>query len=41
LIKVRTGREPKKPYASIEAAKTPAPPKTEQPRVMPTTTLEF
>jgi hypothetical protein len=41
LIKLRTGREPKKPYASIEAAKTPAQPRTEQPRVMPTTTLEF
>ena len=48
LIKLRTGREPKKPYASIEAAKTPAPPKADQAkgnsgysRVTPTTTLEF
>ena len=49
LVKLRAGREPKKPYASIEAAKTPAPPKADQAkgnsgysRVTPTsTTLEF
>jgi hypothetical protein len=48
-IKLRPGRDDaKKPYGSIETAKTAAPPKTEQAqgnsgysRVTPSTTLEF